>query len=147
MSHLQTYRVWRRTTGPYPRVIELGTERYPDRLGPHDVLLKIHAVALNYRDVAMLQEGKYPIPVDDGGISASDCAAEVVSIGSEVDCVAVGDRVAPTIDLANLTGHERSEESIVLGGDGPGVLREYVVFEDKVLVKLPKYLPWEEVSL
>ncbi|KAK4973145.1 hypothetical protein LTR42_006439 [Elasticomyces elasticus] len=32
-----------------------------------------------------------------------------------------------------------------LGGDVDGVLREYAVFNEEVLVQLPKYLSWEEV--
>jgi hypothetical protein len=35
---------------------------------------------------------------------------------------------------------------VALGGNGPGVLREFAVFEDKFLVKLPQHLSWEEVS-
>lgn len=115
-------------------------------LGKYDVLIRIHVVSLNYRDVAMLQEGKYPAPVKDGGISASDCAAEVVSIGSSVSKFALGDHVAPTIDLVVLTSEERDMRSVALGGIGPGTLREYAIFEEKVLVKLPAHLSWEEVG-
>lgn len=95
----------------------------------------------------MLEEGRYPIPVEEQGISASDCAAEVIAIGSEVSKFVIGDRVAPTIDSFNLTGKERLEEDMPLGGKGPGVLAEYVILDEKVLVKLPGYLSWEEVSL
>lgn len=146
MSYPKTYRAWRRTTGPYPHHIVSTNEQLPEELGAHDVLIKVHAVALNYRDVAMLQEGKYPAPVEDGGVSASDCAAEVVAIGSKVKGYEVGDRVAPTIDLLNLTGEERTMESLPLGGSGPGLLREYAVFDEKFLVTLPKYLSWPAVS-
>jgi NADPH:quinone reductase-like Zn-dependent oxidoreductase len=94
----------------------------------------------------MLQENKYPVPVEDGGVSASDCAAEVIAIGSNVTKFTIGDRVAPTVDLMNLTGDERVMDSIALGGNGPGTLREYAIFEEKVLARLPSYLSWEEVS-
>ncbi|KAF2684727.1 NAD(P)-binding protein [Lentithecium fluviatile CBS 122367] len=146
MTYPPTYRAWRRTTGPYPHSITLSTEVLPGFLDPHDVVIRIHAVALNYRDVAMLHEGCYPVPVEDGGVSASDCAAEVVAIGAEVKDFVVGDRVAPTVDLARLTGEDRDQVSIATGGDGPGLLREYAMFEDKLLVKLPKHLSWEEAS-
>jgi NADPH:quinone reductase-like Zn-dependent oxidoreductase len=128
MSYPKTYRAWRRSTTPYPRTLVLSTETLPDEFGARDVLIRIHAVSLNYRDVAMLREGGYPVEVEDGGVSGSDCAAEVVAIGSEVTKFELGDRVAPTVDLLGLTGEER-------------------VFEEKTLVKLPKHLSWEEVHM
>jgi NADPH:quinone reductase-like Zn-dependent oxidoreductase len=146
MAYPKTYRAWRRSTTPYPRSLVLSKETLPDELGAKDVLIRIHAVSLNYRDGAMLQEGKYPVPVEDGGVSASDCAAEVVAVGSDVSKFAIGDRVAPTVDLMNLTGDERTMDSIALGGNGPGSLREYAVFEESVLARLPSHLSWEEVS-
>jgi NADPH:quinone reductase-like Zn-dependent oxidoreductase len=145
MSYPQTYHAWRRTTGPYPHTIRLSTESLPGELGPNEVLVRIHAVGLNYRDTAMLQGGKYPVPVEEGGISGSDCAAEVVAVGPKVQRFVVGDRVAPTVDSNNLTDNERNAEVIALGGNRPGVLREYAVFGEKVLVKLPKGMSWEEV--
>ncbi|KAF2026900.1 NAD(P)-binding protein [Setomelanomma holmii] len=146
MSYPKTYRAWRRSITPYPLNVIQSTETLPDKLGADDVLIKIHAVSLNYRDHAILQEGGYPIPVEVGGVSGSDCAAEVVAIGSSVTKFAIGNHVAPTVDLLSLTGNERDENYVALGGNGPGTLREYAVFEEKVLVKLPTYLSWEEAS-
>jgi NADPH:quinone reductase-like Zn-dependent oxidoreductase len=145
MSYPTNYRVWRRSTTPYPRTLVLSTETLPNELGAKDVLIRIHAVSLNYRDVAMLREGGYPVDVEDGGVSGSDCAAEVVATGSDVTKFGLGDRVAPTIDLLSLTGEEREMNEIALGGNGPGTMREYAIFEEKTLVKLPKHLSWEEV--
>jgi NADPH:quinone reductase-like Zn-dependent oxidoreductase len=145
MVYPKSYRAWRRSTTPFPRTLVLSSETLPDKLGAKDVLIRIQAVSLNYRDWAMLNENKYPVPVEDGGVSASDCAAEVVAIGSEVSKFSLGDHVAPTVDLLNLTGDERQMEDIALGGNGPGTLREYAIFEEKVLVKLPSHLSWEEV--
>ena len=145
MSYPATYRAWRRSTTPYPQSLVLSTETLPEKIEATDVIIRIHAVSLNYRDHAMLEEGKYPGPVEDGGISASDCAAEVIAVGDDVTKFAVGDRVAPTIDLLSLTGDERELEDLCLGGIGPGTLREYAVFEEKFLVKLPAHLSWEEV--
>ncbi|EAT82284.2 hypothetical protein SNOG_09949 [Parastagonospora nodorum SN15] len=146
MSYPKTYRAWRRSATPFPRTLKLSNETLPEALDTSDVLIRIHAVSLNYRDVAMLQEGKYPATVDDGGVSASDCAAEVVAIGRGVERFALGDHVAPTIGLEILTGEERDVGDVILGSTGPGTLREYAVFHEKVLVKLPQHLTWEEVS-
>ncbi|KAH6642008.1 hypothetical protein C7974DRAFT_93634 [Boeremia exigua] len=146
MSYPKSTRSWRRTTTPYPLSIALSTDTLPETLGPHDVVLRIHAVSLNYRDVAMLREGAYPLPVAIGGICASDAAAEVVAVGSKISKFQIGDHVAPTIDLTTLTGEERDARPFALGGDGPGVLTEYAIFEEKHLVKLPSSLSWEEAS-
>jgi NADPH:quinone reductase-like Zn-dependent oxidoreductase len=43
-----------------------------------------------------------------------------------------------------LTGTE--DESSGLGGEAEGVLREYAVFNQNLLLHLPKHLSWEEVS-
>jgi NADPH:quinone reductase-like Zn-dependent oxidoreductase len=139
----KTYKAFRRTVGTTPTTLEQVTEEIPAILGPNDVLIKVHAVSLNYRDVAMMH-GKYPIEVIDHGVPASDCAAEVMKVGSEVQDFKVGDRVAPIFDNNNFDGTE--DESKVLGGDIDGVLREYAVFHHSVLFHLPKHLSWEEVS-
>lgn len=139
-----TYRAFRRTEGDLPHTIQLSEETLPQNIEPHDVLIKIHAVSLNYRDVAMLN-GKYPVEVEVRGIPASDCAAEVVAVGSDVTNFKKGDHVAPIFNLSVLTGHE-DDAMQALGGDVPGVLREYAVFDESVLVHLPPHLSWEEVS-
>lgn len=142
MATPQSYKAFRRSTGNFPTTLEAVTEVVPS-LKPNDVLIRIHAVSLNYRDVAMMH-GKYPTPVIEGGVPASDCAAEVVTLGSEVRDFAIGDRVAPIFNLKSLDGTE--EESSLLGGDVDGVLRQFAVFDRNVLFHLPKHLSWEEVS-
>ncbi|TGO32297.1 hypothetical protein BHYA_0330g00010 [Botrytis hyacinthi] len=121
----KTYKAFRRTVGTTPTTLEQTTEKIPATLGPNDVLIKIHAVSLNYRDVAMMH-GKYPIEVIERGVPASDCAAEVMKVGSEVHDFKVGDRVAPIMDNNNLDSTR--DETLFLGGDIDGVLREYAVF-------------------
>jgi NADPH:quinone reductase-like Zn-dependent oxidoreductase len=88
---------------------------------------------------------RYPLPVTDRGIEGSCCAAEVVAIGNAVGTFTIGDHVTPTTNLNLLTGDERDAGFRALGGDVPGVLRQYAVFEEKHLVLLPSHLSWEEV--
>ena len=123
--------------------VEMVEEKLPSTLEPSQVLIHIHAISLNYRDVAMMN-GKYPVAVIDRGIPASDCAAEVITVGSRVKDFQPGDHVTVIFDLNNITGTE--DETKVLGGDVDGVLRQYAVFDQSVLVHLPRYLSWEEVS-
>ncbi|KAF7590806.1 hypothetical protein BBP40_002328 [Aspergillus hancockii] len=137
----QSYKAFRRS--PDGSSLEMAEEKLPSSLQPHEVLIRIHAVSLNYRDVAMMN-GKYPVPVKTRGIPASDCAAEVVAVGSEVENFKIGDAVAPIFDLKNLAGTE--ETTAVLGGDVDGVLRQFATYDQKVLVHLPKHLSWEEAA-
>lgn len=143
MAYPEKYQSVRRTTGDLPLSVETATETLPKELGPNDVVIKIHAVSLNFRDVGMLN-GRYPMEVIKGGIVASDCAAEVVAVGQAVKDFHLGDHVAPIFELNDLDKHV-DESFCALGGDVDGVLREYAVFEAKQLVHLPKYLSWEEV--
>lgn len=150
-----TYRAIRRTPGTgtgtneTPLKLEITTETtLPNnngQLGSHDVLIKIHAVSLNYRDVLMLH-GMYPGGVRERGIAASDCSAEVVAVGEGVTQFSVGDKVAPAYDLGNLTGEIEATGHLGLGGDEEGVLREYAVYEERFLVRLPGHLSREEMS-
>lgn len=136
-----SYKAFRRTADGSS--VEMTEEKLPSSLQSNHVLIRIHAVSLNYRDVAMMH-GKYPVQVIDRGIPASDCAAEVITVGSDVKDFSPGDRVAPLFDLNTVTGLEDNMQ--VLGGDVDGVLRQYAVFDQKVLVHLPKHLSWEEVG-
>ncbi|KAK3358845.1 alcohol dehydrogenase [Lasiosphaeria hispida] len=117
----------------------------PSGLGPHDVLLRIRAVSLNYRDVLMLRGG-YPGGVVAEGVPGSDCAGEVVAVGAAVTRFAVGDRASPNLDLANVDGEIAEGGHVGLGGDVDGVLREWGVWGEGVLVQVPGYLSWEEAS-
>ncbi|CAG8134718.1 unnamed protein product [Penicillium nalgiovense] len=143
MSLPRTYKAFRHSVGNTPKTLDAVTEELPSSLKPSEVLIRVHAVSLNYRDVAMMH-GTYPVQVIERCIPASDCAAEVVGIGSEVHDFQIGDRVAPIFDLNNIDGTE--EETSVLGGDVNGVLREYAVFDRNVLFHLPKHLSWEEAA-
>lgn len=151
MSYPSTYSAWRRSEGiqapPGGRLtIERSdNEANPQNLKPHDVVLKIHAVSLNYREIAMVI-GTYPKPIESRGIPTSDAAAEVVAVGSAVSRFKVGDRVSPNPNIGDLEPDDDST-SVALGVNTSGVLREYAVFHEKHLVSIPAHLSWEEVSL
>ncbi|PNP55958.1 hypothetical protein THARTR1_03895 [Trichoderma harzianum] len=144
MALPDTFKAWRRTSGTHPLTIVPSTETTPKSLGPKDVLIKIHSVSLNYRDIAMFS-GVYPAAIVEKGIPASDASAEVAAVGSAVQKLKVGDRVSPNFFVNFLTGKE--EEPVKgLGGEVEGVLAEYAVFSEELLVQLPEYLSWDEAS-
>ncbi|RMY74573.1 hypothetical protein D0862_14092 [Hortaea werneckii] len=123
--------------------IKLVTEPLPPSLQATEVLVKVHAVALNYRD-ANIAHGGNPWPVTPHGIICNDAAGEVIATGQQVRTLRIGDRVAPNIDTANLTGHESSRSW--LAADEDGVLADYLVYDEQVLGRLPAHLSWVEAS-
>ncbi len=116
---------------------------FPD-LAPDQVLVRIKAVSLNYRDLITVR-GEYGlatplIPVSDG-------AGEVVSVGSAVKEYKEGDRV---VGLFRPTwqGGEPSKEklALALGGTLPGLLRQYAVFTEPGILPIPAHLSLEEAA-
>src|SRR5258708_25119494 len=63
--------------------------------GPHEVLVRVQAASLNYRDLAILS-GTYPLPIKLDGIPLADGAGSVVATGSGVTRARTGDRVGAT---------------------------------------------------
>lgn len=143
MNHPKTFRAYRRTASPIPRTVEPTNEQFPSEIESNEVIIKIRAVSLNYRDIGMLN-GRYPINAQECGIPASDCAGEVFSFGSNVTEFQIGDRVSPCFNISDWDGKQRDGVSRTLGAD-IGVLAEYVVMDANLLVHVPKYLSWEEV--
>src|SRR5277367_344640 len=60
---------------------------------PGTVLIKVHAVSLNYRDLMMVK-GFYNPKMALPRIPCSDGAGEIIEVGEGVDSAAVGQRVA-----------------------------------------------------
>ena len=113
--------------------------------GPGQVLVRLRACSLNYRDLAIIR-GQYmlgPLPPDL--VPLSDGAGEVVELGAGVTRVAVGDRVAGIFMQSWLGGEMEPEHALsALGGALHGVLAEYAVFDQNGLVHLPAHLSFEE---
>jgi NADPH:quinone reductase-like Zn-dependent oxidoreductase len=131
------------TSSSFPHNLTLHNGSSPVHLAPTSVLLKIHAISLNYRDVNILN-GTNPWPVLANGIPCSDAAAEVLAIGYSVNDWKVGDRVMPIFDLKNITGEE--QERAWLGGDVDGVLATHAIFDEQHLVRIPEILSWREAA-
>ncbi|RAK81720.1 zinc-dependent alcohol dehydrogenase family protein [Aspergillus fijiensis CBS 313.89] len=102
----------------------------------YEVLVKVHGVSLNYRDIGVATS-LYPFPVKDNVVPCSDTAGVVVKVGEGVKNVTVGDHVIGTFDITNLFGPQLNWEN---GQGGPidGVLREYVCIPAASAVQVPK---------
>jgi NADPH:quinone reductase-like Zn-dependent oxidoreductase len=119
-------------------------ERPDPKPGHGQVLIKVKAASLNYRDLAVAR-GLYGKGVPYPIIPLSDGAGEVVGIGPGVTRVAVGDRVAGIFMQTWIAGRLDEEKGrSALGGSIDGVLAEYVVLNQEGLVKIPEHLSYEE---
>jgi NADPH:quinone reductase-like Zn-dependent oxidoreductase len=114
------------------------------QIAPGMVLIRVHAVSLNYRDL-MVVKGLYNPKMELPRIPCSDGAGEVVAIGSGVGRVKVGDRVCGIFMQRWLDGPLTAERSkAALGGDVDGMLAEYVLLAEDGVVRFPEHLSYEE---
>jgi NADPH:quinone reductase-like Zn-dependent oxidoreductase len=115
---------------------------------PNEVLVRIRAASLNYRDV-MIVGGTYNPRMRLPAIPLSDAAGEIVEVGSEVAAWKPGDRVMPLFAQRWFDG-ESSEETrrtaLGAGSQWDGVLREYGAFREDAVVRVPNYLSFEEAA-
>lgn len=116
-------------------------------LRPDDVLVQIHAVSLDWRDV-MVATNTYIRPVNKNGVVAcSDGAGIVLSTGPNASRFNRNDRVTATFFPDWIEGLMPADKAtIALGAEVDGMLREYAVFNQQDLVKVPDYLSFEEAS-
>jgi len=121
-------------------------ERPTPAPGPGEVLVRIRASSLNYRDLATVLD-----PVSRGlpypRIPNSDGAGEVVEVGAGVTGFAPGDRVAGTFfqDWRDGPITQQAMNS-ALGGALDGVLADHAVLSADGLVHLPPHLDCAEGS-
>src|SRR5258706_2566375 len=65
--------------------------------GPGEVLVRVRASSLNFRELMILVLGYYPLPIQPDVVPVSEGAGEVVAIGSNVTGVKVGERGAGAV--------------------------------------------------
>jgi NADPH:quinone reductase-like Zn-dependent oxidoreductase len=131
--------------------LELTEAPIPDP-APGQILVKVAAVALNYRDRLAIDEGLTMVfPGDGAFVPGSDMAGEVIAAGAGADRFAPGDRVISTclpgwIDGPG-PGNARLGGPEALGsGHLPGVLAEYVALDQEWAVRAPQNLTDTEAS-
>lgn len=122
------------------------TERPDPQLGYGQVLVKMRAASLNYRDLLVVKgfyDPKLPLP----RIPFSDGVGAVVAVGEGVTRVKVGDRIAG-IFFQKWIGGELTPEiaQSALGGAIDGILAEYAVLHEDGLIHVPEHLTDEEAA-
>jgi NADPH:quinone reductase-like Zn-dependent oxidoreductase len=120
----------------------------PDPMpGPGQVIVKMQAFSLNYRDLLVVDgvgRWKPPLP----RILLSDGVGIVAAIGTGVSRVNVGDRVAPIFYPHWLEGGPATAKmrQALGGAEADGVLAEYTLAHEACLVHVPAHLTDEEAA-
>jgi NADPH:quinone reductase-like Zn-dependent oxidoreductase len=113
--------------------------------GPDQVVVRMRAVALNHRDLYVLQ-GFYP-GVREGRVPVSDGAGEVVAVGANVKRFKTGDRVVGTFFERWVSGKPSAAAfASARGGEADGVLAQFIVSHEEGLLKFPAHLSFEEAA-
>jgi NADPH:quinone reductase-like Zn-dependent oxidoreductase len=116
------------------------------RPGPGEVLVQVHAVSLNYRDLLMVK-GQYDPRLQPNRIPCSDGAGVVTAVGEGVTRVRTGDRVAAIFMQNWIDGSPSPEKHKgALGGDIDGMLAEFVVLSENGVVPIPGHLSFAEAA-
>ncbi len=121
-------------------------ERATPRPGPGQVLVRMRANSINYRDLLNILDPPargiaYPrIPNSDG-------AGDVVEVGEGVTRFRAGDRVVGMF-FQNWTAGGITAEAMAsaLGGPIDGVLCDHAVLEQDGLVPIPAHLSYDEAA-
>lgn len=122
------------------------SERPDPRPGPDQVLLRMRAASLNFRDLLTVL-GKYNPKQKLPLIPCSDGVGEVVETGEGVARVKTGDRVCPIFSQRWIAGEPTREKArSTLGGPLDGTLAEFMVIDQESLVKVPEHLTDEEAA-
>jgi NADPH:quinone reductase-like Zn-dependent oxidoreductase len=109
-----------------------------------EVLVRVKATALNFRDLAIVL-GKAPFPVRPGVVPISDASGEVEAVGSGVSTLKAGDRVVSRF-LPTWYGGPRTPNPETYGSDRDGWLTEYKVVPAQALSLAPPSLTFEEAA-
>jgi NADPH:quinone reductase-like Zn-dependent oxidoreductase len=123
----------------------LNPNRAEPKPGPGQLVMRLRAAALNYRDHGVVKGAygytKFPV------IPLSDGAGEVIETGPGVTQFKIGDRITSTF-FVNWTGGrippDASKNS--LGGMVDGVLAEHVLLAETGAIHMPAHLTFEEAA-
>lgn len=107
--------------------------------GAREVVVRVRATSLNYRDHAVVAGQYFGGAVTRDLIPLSDGAGEVIAIGSAVTRFKPGARVVATF-------FQPSPQPAALGSPLDGMLAEQVVLNEEGVVAIPDHLSFEEAA-
>ena len=121
-------------------------DRPDPQAGPGQVLVRMKAWSLNFRDLLVVT-GAYNPRMKLPMVPLSDGAGEVIAVGSGVTRFRTGDRVTSTFMQKWVAGELTDEAGkSALGGAINGILSELVAFAEDGLVRVPDHLTFEEAA-
>jgi NADPH:quinone reductase-like Zn-dependent oxidoreductase len=122
-------------------------ERRRPQAGPGEVLLRMKAASINYRDLLVPLRGYGSFTGTLPLVPISDGVGEVVEIGADVTRVSPGDRVCPMFMQKWIAGEpDLKRITSTLGGPLDGVMQEFMVVHEEGIAKAPEHLGDEEAA-
>ncbi len=123
----------------------LSLESHPvPRPGPGEVLVRVEAVSLNYRDKLMIDNGM-GMPLTMPFTPASDMCGTVIATGEGVTRWRAEDRIVSTFWAGWMDG-VCPADAFALGGTGPGMLASHVLLNEHWAVAAPRSLTAAQAS-
>ncbi|GAA0319728.1 NAD(P)-dependent alcohol dehydrogenase [Sphingomonas oligophenolica] len=140
-------KTWRLTAGA-SSLDDLGmVETEKPAPGPGEILIRVHACSLNYRDQAIVKGQYFGGPISRDLTPLSDGAGIVEAVGDGVTGYKPGDRVAGTFFQNWRAGPPNPNPGVALGAvPADGMLSEYVVLPEQGIVPLAETLSFEEAA-
>ncbi len=122
------------------------SERTSPAPGHHEVLIRVRASSVNYRDLSTVEDPE-PRGIKYPTVPNSDCAGEIVAVGAGVGEFTVGERVMGCFFRDWQSGDITPQiMASALGGPVDGVLAEEVMLPAHGLVRIPSHLSFEEAA-
>jgi NADPH:quinone reductase-like Zn-dependent oxidoreductase len=115
--------------------------------GPGELLLRMKAVALNYRDHLMVNHGYGRLSGELPLVPLSDGVGEVAALGAGVEGIALGARRLPCFNQGWLEGDLPDDGfKTLLGGPLDGTAREFIRVKAAATVPVPEHLSDAEAA-
>jgi len=120
-------------------------ERPDPQPGPGQVVVRVRARSLNYRDQLVASGTYFGAPHTRELIPLSDGAGDVAAVGPGVSRFRVGDRVAGCF-FQRPRDAAPGAPPLALGSPLDGTLADYIVLNDDGVVAIPEGLSYEEAA-
>lgn len=141
----QTMKAWQRQGMGLDKILK--TELPIPTPKRDEILIKVKAVSLNYRDKAIVDGIYLPELMIKPFVPVSDASGEIVAIGKDVTKFKVGDRVVSHLYSEWIDGKANQDYGpSAVGGPNDGGLAEYMILKEKATVYAPSNLSDEEAS-